>query len=447
MKNKKYFLFIASVFFLGAFGLQSCQQDNTPPPPDPVTLQFWSVFDDSAVYEPIINSYRQQNPHVTIEYRKLTINEYESTVLNALAAGKGPDIWSIHNTWLPKHQEKLAPAPADQLNLQSYQDTFVQVAEDDFTRIIKEFNPQTGLEEDKALIYALPLAVDTLALYYNQDLFNSASIVEPPADWTELMRAVRQITIKNDFDDINLSGIAMGTASNVNRAPDLLSLLMLQNGTDMTNAEGTQALFNRSKVDSNTGEEFFPGLDALRFYTQFADPRKEVYTWTPTKANSIDAFAEESAAMMINFSYQRENLFAKAPKLNYKVAPVPQIEGTTKEVNYANYWGQAVSGTSENQAEAWKFLIYLAGKEQAGSYLTSTSRPAARRDIISDQLQDPFMGIFAAQALTARSWTQTDSAAIDGVFNQMIDSVSLGETEDEEALNTAAQQTTAILNK
>jgi ABC-type glycerol-3-phosphate transport system substrate-binding protein len=447
MKNKKSLILLASFIFFSAFGLQSCGQDNTPPPPEPVTLQFWSVFDDSSVYEPIINQYRQLNPHVTIEYRKLTINEYETTVLNALAAGKGPDIWSIHNTWLPKHQDKLAPAPESLLSLQAYEDTFVTVAKDDFVRLTPGINPETGLQETQSNIYAVPLAVDTLALYYNEDLLNSASIVDPPATWTELMRAVRQITIKNEFDDITLSGVSMGTASNVNRAPDLLSLLMLQNDTEMTNEEGTQALFNRSKIDGQTGEEFFPGLDALRFYTQFSDPRKEVYTWTPTKDNSIDAFASESSAMMINFSYQRENLFAKAPKLSYKVAPVPQIEGTSKEVNYANYWGQSVSATSANQEEAWKFLVFLAGNEQSTSYLSTTGRPAARKDIIKQQLEDPFMGIFAAQALTAKTWTQTDSAAIDGIFNQMIDSVALGEQEDEEALNTAAQQVTAILNK
>lgn len=430
---------------LSAFGLQSCQESNTPPPKTPVTLQFWRVFDDSAVFEPIIEEYKKLNPHVTIDYKKLTVTEYESTVINALAAGNGPDIWSIHNTWLPKHQEKLSPAPSDLLSLQAYEDTFVDVAADDFVRIASVPNPETGINQDQANIYAVPLAVDTLALYYNKDLFNSTSIIDPPETWTELRRATQQITVKDSFNDISLSGIALGTASNVNRASDILSLLMLQNGTQMTSKDGTSALFNRSKIDKTTGEEFVPGLDALRFYTHFSDPRNEVYTWTPTKDNSIDAFAEESVAMMINYSYQKKDLFAKAPKLNYGVASVPQIDGSTKEVNYANYWGEAVSGSSENKEEAWKFLIFLAGKSPSESYLSATERPAARKDIIKDQLNDPFMKTFAAQNLTAKSWIQTDSASIDAILNNTIDSVALGEVEDTEALNAAAQQVTGIL--
>lgn len=447
MKNKKAFFLIASFLFLSAFGLQSCQQNDEPVLPDPVTIEFWRVFDDSGVFEPIIQEYQRQNPYVTINYRKLTFAEYEETIVNSLAAGKGPDIWSIHNTWLPKHQDKLAPAPESILSYQAYTDTFVDVARDDFTTTGVVIDPTTGQEVQASSIYAIPLSVDTLALYYNKDLFNSASIIDPPETWTEMLRATEQITKRDSVGDVSLSAIAMGTASNVNRAPDILSLLMLQNGTQMTSEDGFTATFNRSRIDSASGEEFFPGLDALRFYTQFADPRKEVYTWTPTKDNSIDAFASEELAMMINYSYQRVNLFDKAPKLNYGIARAPQIDGSNKEVNFANYWGEAVSNSSQNQEEAWRFLLFLAQQTQAQSYADATDRPSARRDVLKEQLNNPELRIFAEQALTAKSWRQTDSGAIDGIFNLMIDSVVLGEAEAEDALSAAAQQTTAILNK
>ena len=80
--------------------------------PAPVTLEFWSVFDNSDIYQPLILKYQQLYPNVTINYRKKNITSYENDLVGALAAGKGPDIFSVNNTWLPKHKDKLAPAPA-----------------------------------------------------------------------------------------------------------------------------------------------------------------------------------------------------------------------------------------------------------------------------------------------------------------------------------------------
>ena len=40
-------------------------------------------------------------------------------------------------------------------------------------------------------IYALPMAMDTLALFYNQDMLNAAGIPQPPATWSDFQEAVK----------------------------------------------------------------------------------------------------------------------------------------------------------------------------------------------------------------------------------------------------------------
>ncbi|MBU1166921.1 extracellular solute-binding protein, partial [Patescibacteria group bacterium] len=375
-----------------------------------------------------IEAYQAENPHVNITYRKLTFSEYEGAIVDALASGKGPDIWSIHNTWLPKHIDKLEPAPADLITLNDYQDTFVDVASKDFV-------------DSEGQIYAIPMSVDTAALYYNKDLLNTAFVVEPPATWTDFKEAVKKLTATDESGEIIRSGVSMGTAYNVNRSPDILSLLMLQNGAQMVNDAKTAATFNQSATTSD-GESYFPGLEALIFYTDFSNPRKSVYTWTPTMPNSIDAFVAEESAMMFSYAYQQEVLKEKSPKLNFGVATMPQIENTPKEVNYANYWGEVVSKSSEHKEEAWKFLTFLAKKNVSEKYVELTGRPAARKDIVKDQLEDPKLRIFAGQALTADSWYQKDPSAVDNIFSKMIESVVLGESEPEDALNSANQKIT-----
>src|SRR3989338_9323429 len=77
----------------------------------PITLKWWRVFDDETSVRPIIESYKALHPNVTIEYRKLRFEDYEQELINALAEDRGPDILSVHNTWVQGYEGKLAPLP------------------------------------------------------------------------------------------------------------------------------------------------------------------------------------------------------------------------------------------------------------------------------------------------------------------------------------------------
>jgi ABC-type glycerol-3-phosphate transport system substrate-binding protein len=219
---------------------------------------------------------------------------------------------------------------------------------------------------------------------------------------------------------------------------------MLQNGTEMTDDDRKRATFD-AKARTSDGDTFVPGLDALIFYTDFANPKKTIYTWNAGMNYSVDAFIQENSAMMLSYSYQDEIIKSKSPRLNYGISEMPQIDGTSKEINYANYWSEVVSSTSPNQEAAWNFLSYLGKKENIQTYSEITGRPASRRDVIEEQLDDPVLKIFSKQALTARSWYQVDSEANEIIFSNMIQSVALGEKDPEEALNDANKQVTATM--
>ncbi len=431
LKTKRKFTLISAILILAvvlitaAFG---CKEEPKQEDIQPIELNFWGVFDDSQIFEPIIKAYKQIKPNVTITYRKLTFEEYEDAVIEGLASGKGPDIWSIHNTWLPKHQNKLATMPNEVMTPLMYSDTFVEVATDDF------------VVDDQ--IYGLPLSVDTLALYYNKDLLNTEGIVSAPQTWEDFKDDVKKLTKTDIQDTITQSGAAIGTAENINRAVDILYLLMLQNGTQMVNERHTEATFD---LPDETEKDYFPGTTALTFYTDFANPNKEIYTWNPEMPYSIDAFTDEQAVMTFNYSYQRSYLKTKAPNLNYDIAPAPQIAGAQKTINYANYWAYVVSNSSMHQNEAWNFLNFMADKENVEAYTQKTDRPASRIDVLETQLDDPSLKVFAKQALTAKSWYQADPAQTEGLFSAAIDEVVAGTETPSEIIRTLAEQVTSLM--
>ena len=402
------------------------------------TLEVWGVFDDILAFDDSIKAFEKANKSIKVNYKMYKPQDYEKAVLDALAAGQGPDVWMIHNTWLPEHINKIQPMPASiggskvsLMTVRQFKDAFVDVAAMDLINGGK--------------IYGLPLYVDTLALYYNKDMFASAGIAQTPRTWTEFMDDVIKITIYDASRNITRSGAAMGTARNINRATDILMMLMLQSGVQMTDTDNVQATFSRSVDGQNVGER------TLEFYTDFSnkgrglgDNGKEVYTWDDSMHYSTDAFVAGETAMMINYSHQIPMLRAAAARLNWAIAPVPQAS-TVDSRTYANYWPLVVSLNTKNSDAAWQFAYYMAAGDGTVPYLNAAVRPTARRDLIDQQRTDPDFGVFAEQALTARSWFQVDNAAIEGIFSDMIDAVNLGGQSFQEAIRAAEAKVSVLM--
>lgn len=388
-------------------------------------LLIWGLWDDSQLMDGYISDFRKQYPSVKIEYRKLTPQEYETDLVNALAENRGPDIFAMHHTWYSKHKNKLAPMSEEIMTLKEYKERFVDVVYEDF------------VVEDK--VYGFPLYTDTLALFYNKDAFSDAGIANPPATWQEVQQIVPRLTKIDQFGNFIQSGIALGTGDNINRSPDLLSLLMIQTGAQMTDPNDyTKISFTQGR--SQSGQNINPAELAMEYYTDFSNPRKTVYTWNSTLNNSIDAFYEREVAMMIGYSYQVEAIKAKAPRLNFAVAPLPQVSLDSGLANYANYWGYGVSSQSQYKDEAYTFLKFMTEKEQSQEYFLNTKRPTPRRDLIDVQAQDIDYGVFVKQVLQAKTWRQPDNNTVDKILIEAINNVNLGLFSYSRAMSQAQAQ-------
>lgn len=397
-----------------------------------VKLQFWGVFDDRNAFEKSIRDFEAINRNIKVEYRQVPFENYEKELLNALATGAGPDVLMIHHTWLPKHGDKLAAMPIKikgqdkpMMTAAQFKNEFVDVAYNDLV-----FNNA---------IYGIPLYVDTLALYYNRDMLSAAGITAPPKSWSEFNSQVELMTRLDRSGEILQSGAALGTAYNVNRSTDIVAALMMQSRTQMTDDEGNPT-FSKTVQGQPAGET------ALRYYTDFANPNVKTYSWDAFQHYSIDAFIEGKTAMMLNYSHQAQTIKARASRLNFSVASMPQTS-ENQPVNYANYWAVAVSSTSVNPDQAWLFTSYLGSKEGISSYLTETGRPAARRDLIEIQKSDPDLGVYALQALTARSWKQPDNIAVETIFGEMIADVNLGRSNIREAIRNAEARIRVLVER
>ncbi|MGC8775731.1 MAG: extracellular solute-binding protein [Minisyncoccia bacterium] len=392
-----------------------------PAPPPEVKLTIWGI-EPKTNFDPLISAYKALRPNVKIEYQQLEENNYRQKVLDALASGSGPDIFMIQNKTLLKDIYKIYPALSTQFNLAQLRQFFPQVVEDDFV-----YNNN---------IYALPLYIDSLALFYNNDYFNKAGLVYPPATWDDFALYAQKLKVLNLNNEIVQAGAAMGSSEkNIFYATDILKLLLKQSG---------YFLFDVVKgVDFGSKSN---GEKVLNFYSSFANPQTSNYTWPRNFEDSISAFSSSKVAMI--FAYQKDisQILNKNPYLNFSIAPVPQIKDSNISYAYANYWALTVSAQSKNPTWAWDFIIYSAtNNNSVSAYLTASGKPPALRSEISKYLSDPNLKTFASQALISRSWQEPDMDKIREIFNNVIDGVLNNKFSAFEGIKLAEEQAGQIM--
>ena len=429
-------LLVSSLVLTG----QGCRGDAERAAEQPVTLKMWGVFDTDRPYRDIMSAYQAIHPNVSFEYRQLRLEEYENDLLKAFAEGTGPDIFALHNTWIGEYQNLIAPMPKSltipyveirgtikrekivtvkqeaTISLRQLRNEFLDVVSEDVVRpyqVTKKDAPENR-------VFGLPLSVDTLVLFYNKDLLNAASIAEPAADWNTFHQHIEKLTKIGPNDVIIQAGAAIGGSRNVERSFDILSLLMMQNGTVMADEQG-RATF--AEEDANRE---LPGAQATMFYTDFTNPLKKTFTWDAKQPNSFEAFVNGKAAYFFGYSYHLPLVRARSPKLKFEVAAVPQVKDG-RVVHFANYWVESVSKASKNQDWAWDFVQFMTKPDQVKSYLAAARKPPARRALIESQLEDDDLSVFANQLLTSKSWYKGKNAAIaEQAFLELIDAVTEG---------------------
>ncbi len=415
------------------------------------TLTIWRTFDSSSSFQSYITSYEALHPNVTINYVQMPEPDYEVQSLNALAAGIGPDIWSIQNDWLPREADKLQPMP-DSIKIETNQQ---QSNAKTFGNV---FVPATEENIINGKIYGEPLYMDELGLYINQDLwrqaqsqyrqansnnpnFDDSLFRKPPSTWAQLLQELPYLTHKDSSGNITQAGIDMGTSANVPFASDILSLLMMQNGTNMENISQKAAMFNNFQNDAS-GKPVYNGTNALTFYTSFANPSDSNYTWNAEQPNALQDFISGKLAILIGYEYYTQTLLQQAPTLNWTSAAIPQVQGN-KPVDYASYWTETVTNNSKHPDLAWDFINYVA--THPNGYLSATKRESA---IIPSSAASAANDPFAGQTTMAADWPKGNySDQIDQVFDQMIDNVTLNHQPAQQVINNAAAQTTTWLQK
>lgn len=437
MKNVPLIIFsvIAGLVILGVLVFSGIVPGRREGPTHKAFLEFWIFENDAEAWDAVLEAYETKGSKVNVTIVQKNPATYYAEILDALAAGKGPDVFLLTDRDLFRFADKITPLP------QSVFDFGPLELRENFTDFAAE---ALVFGEDRRII-GLPLWLDSLALFYNRDIFNSANIPNPPITWDELSDIAPRLTQISTTHSIIRSGAALGGSLNVERAVDILSALMLQNGAKIINTEtGTTDM--GQTIDA-VGARVNPSEQALDFYTSFAMPAKRAYSWAQTMPNAFDAFAESRAATAFGYASDLARIRAKNPNINISVASLPQTSSDAIKINLGTLGLITVSRISKNPSAAWHFILFAASREGASLYLQATAKPPARRDLVTAQAPTTDLQIFYNQSLSARGWLQPDENRVRSIFNEMIENILVGKFKPAESAIQAGGRMEQLLLK
>lgn len=427
--------------------------------PANVPLTMWVTNDTAATYQPLIAAYNAQRPYIRISLTQVPTENYANELKDAWARGKGPDLFELPASSIGEFSaDFLAPVPA---TTQVYNYTArkilfrtditverVTIPSITIPQLQSSFADVVGEDVIRGSdIYGLPLAIDTLVLYYNKDILRSANIVQPPKTWGEVAALTPKLTVADEQGKIIQSSISIGTGKNVRYSPDIISLLFLQDGVTMTTANGSVLL-----DESINAEGINLGQNALSFYTSFANPNKSSYAWNLEQPDSRETFIRGRSAFYVGYGSDRAPIEANSA-VNFGVAPMFHLQsdgqdnfaspsGQGLSVNYGNYSVLSVFQRSAHANEAWNFIQFITRQDGlAKAFISPTRKVGALRSVLAEQSGDPDLGVFANQAISARSWYHGRNASeAEKNLRDMIDNVVTGKATPAEALNLARRQ-------
>lgn len=390
--RKKYLLIgvIAVFLVLLAVLILSAVLKKKPKAQEKITINYWGLWEDTQLMQPLFDEYNKTHPNITVNYVKQDPKQYRERLQAAIDRGDGPDIFRFHNTWVPMLMNHLAPMPKSIYSDEDYKKIFYPVVTSDL---------KVG-----GNYFGLPLEIDGLVLFYNEDILKSTN-VSVPSTWEDVKNSVPKLTVK-EKGRIVTSAIALGTAENIEHFSDILGLMLLQNGTKLTSSLNSCADSTSTTCSS----------EVMTFYRQFAETPNN--TWDESLENSITAFATGKVAMIIAPSWQAYTIkeISKNSSLNFKVAQVPQLPcpkspASCVSVNWASYWVEGVSSKSKNTVVSWDLLKFLTQAdtlqklyEAQIKYRKLFGEPYSRVDLGKNLSDNPYIAPIISEASTMKSF-------------------------------------------
>lgn len=292
-----------------------------------ITLNVWTIDLDNQYMFPLAKQYEALHPDITIHVKHVQFQDINNDLARGAITGGGPDISYIDNPYIDLFRSKgmllnLAPmiAQSKVIDLSTFYP-----------------GPLAAVKYGDA-IYGIPRGANTLALYYNADMFKAAGLDpnKPPRTWAELYADAKKLTDPAK----RVYGLAFSAVASEEGTFQFLPWIQMAGGD-----------YNRLDTPDD--------VKALEFWQKLIDEKlASPDTLVRSQYDSTATFNAGDAAMAISGPWELPRM-AKDAKFDFRVALLPTMTAGSPHVSALGEGDNVILAHSKHPKAAFAFLEYL----------------------------------------------------------------------------------------
>lgn len=330
----------AAVLAASALALSACAPSASSggsSAADDVTLKVWSWrTEDVEAYNRIFDVFEEQNPGITVEFEAFQNTEYNQILTTGLAGSDGPDVPMVraYGQLQPNIEAgQLEPIDGEVEGLDEIAPSVLAGAK--------------GKEDGKT--YAVPLATQTLQMFYNKAVFEELGL-EAPTTWDE-------------FIDVNESLLEAGVTPMALGAKDDWILPIFHDIVGSARYGGAE--FEERVLSGETDfndPDYVASLQLITDLEKYLTPDVVGVSYTDSQIQ----FTSGQAAQFPGGSFEIATFRNQAPDLEIGSYQVPLHDDAVAETPVSPAYADgnfAVNAKSENKEAAFTLLNWLATPE------------------------------------------------------------------------------------
>ena len=312
-----------------------------------LTMYSWRV-EDKVFYEDVIKTFKAKNPGININYQSFPSADYQTILMSAMAAGKGPDIVHVR-----------AYGALDQLVVPGYLSPLEMSEVKGLNKYSKDLlNSQRGFSDKR--LFGVPFATQNLGIFYNAAYLREAGIFSPPKTYPEFLEQLKKVKASGR------QALANGGSTHIEQMWGTIAPMFYGGTTFFDDVVDGKKTF--------TDPAFIKSLEAMQ----------ELFPYMPNNATAVsyDAsralFFSGKAAFFMGGIFELGYFRTQNPKIKFNFMPTPPMTPGGKQ--FVSTWadgGYAINSKTKSRPEALKFLNYLASKEFGQNFTDTISQISA----------------------------------------------------------------------
>lgn len=345
-----------------------------------IQIEYWQYNFGARVdaMNMLIEQFEAENPDIDVIHNSdIVYDNFRDEIAAAAPAGVGPDVVTLFYGWIPAFVDAGYLVPLPEPFTEDY--------------INENFVPMVaGSASFEGQYWAVPTAVRSLALFYNNDMLEEAGFDGPPETLDELVAMAPELTIYDGepaIENIVQQGFAPQMSGQWHHW--FREVLLRQYGGGAPYSEDNRQVL----WDSEEGCEAFAFM--TQFETELMTGSNDLFT------DADDAFVNGQSALHIDGSFRLGTIERNNPDLNYGIAELP-VGPNGERHTYGSYWTHGITRrAAEDDARleaATRFLEFITSPEAGELWVAEVGELPAQNAAADNPelLEDPILGPFVA---------------------------------------------------